>query len=364
MLTTAGGTGATHSAPQDAADRLRAETTSSPRDGGFLLLFIAVCTGLIGAGVATSFIVNPYGRFTWSYFEPRAPLVRDEKVALWRAAHDPEVVILGSSHVKKLDPLCVTALTGHTAFNFGLDGGSLDDLRAVVAIILTGPHVPRQVILGLDPGLVSSINGVSRPTMWSRALSRELDVSVEDTVNAYGEMLWSQSALFDDLAVLRRGRQRSHSRSHRADGFLETPTEDAARAAGHYDLDRNLVESSARLKPIYEAINVDPARLQILRSLLVRLHSRGVDVIGFVPPLHPSLEHTLAGNAAYRKSNAEFERAVHDLTDEQLVHLIDASLPAFGGSPNNFLDADHMDAVNTAKLVPHLYARPESCAVQ
>ncbi len=351
-----------HSTPQDAADRLLAATQSTQRDRAFLTWFAVVFIVVVFAGATASYVLNPYGHFAPTMFAPRVTLDRDQKLTLWRALPaSAEVVVIGSSHVKKLDPVCLTKLTGRRAFNFGVDGGSLDDIRAAFHIVLEAR--PAQIVLGIDPTLFASTSMVSRPSLWANEFSKYVDAGIEDHVDVLGEMLWSQSALLDDWAVLRRGRSHVRSHSFRADGFWETPKQDAELASGAYDLAKHVRSSADRLVPIYRAANVDPARVALLHATLANAKRAGVEVIAFLSPLHPSLTARLALDSSFVTTMVDLEQNLRNLDTAGLLRFVPAPLSSYG-SPADFVDADHVSARNAARLAEHLYGRRGECAVQ
>lgn len=341
-----------------------AETTGdSPRDLAFIRVFLVVVVLVVTLGGVASYLINPYGHFRTNNFAPRVPTDRDEKLSLYRAMLPaPRVVIIGSSHLKKLDPSCITRATGLSAFNFAVDGGGLDDFEAVMRIVAASP--PEQIVLGISPGLFTYVPGVPAHSMWSREFSKYIDATLEERINAVGRMLWSQAALLDDLAVVRRGRARKRSHSHRPDGLLETTGEDQQQREGRFDLEARLVPSIARLVPIYAGMNVDSRRVERLRTLLSDARRRGIDVVAFMPPLHPQLVRAIAQNRNGLAPLKDVVAIIEQLVTDGLVRSRPTTLEDFGGDPRDFLDADHMNGQNASRLLEHLVGRKGSCAVQ
>lgn len=352
------------STPQQVADGLREKTKDSSRDGAFIKTFLLAFFVVVGMGALTSYLVNPYGHFAPTRYAPRVPQDRDEKLELFRALKEvPEAVIIGSSHLKKFDPQCLSRHTNLRAFNFAVDGGGLEDVEAVMRILDERAVRPKVIVLGLSPGVFSYVTAVPIHSLWSRHFSKYVDTTLEERVNAVGTMLWSQSALLDDLAVIRRGHERNRSHRHRDDGFLDTPKEDELVHNGTFDLPGRLLPSIARLVPIFRRMNVDPARADRLRKLIERARARGSDVMLVVPPLHPALVSALRANPNELQPLRDVDAFAERLAADGIVKYRATALADFGGTENDFLDADHMNSRNTARLLDHVFGRG-LCAVQ
>ena len=349
-----------HSAPQSSADRLRESTQDEPGDKPFLRTFVLMFGGVIALGVAASLVIDPYGHFGTGLFEPRPQRDRDPKLQAFLALpRVPDIVIFGSSHVKQMQPSCVTTLTDRSAFNFGVTGGNLDDLRVLLRLF-EDRGFPEQIILGFDPALLLPATGIARPTLWSRQFSGYLDLSLDERINVLGDMLWSPAAVRDDAIVATHGRAKPQTRRLHADGFEErleiTPSPD--------QIDAKVAATIPLYFVGYAHLDVSPARLALLRDLLQRVKRHGVDVVAFLPPLHPSLETALRARSNFATTYAEVVAAAHQLETEGLLRLVASTLADFGGDPRGFIDVDHLNAANSSRLLGHLYGHPGGCAVQ
>jgi hypothetical protein len=131
----------------------REQTTAGSRRfvGGYL----AGCLGVLAAVLAFNIVVDPFA-LAGTRIVPLA-VEQDRSIKLDLLAHlkrSPEILVLGSSRSRQAEPSVLKRLTGHTAFNAGVTGGTSADeyvLTRFAADLF--PHQKRRYIWFTDLGI-------------------------------------------------------------------------------------------------------------------------------------------------------------------------------------------------------------------
>src|SRR5262245_2704545 len=118
----------------------------------FTRAFLAIFTTAMAGTAAVAILVDPLHTFGTGRIRSVLSGERDEKPESYLSrTPPPSAVVLGSSHVLKLAPTCITELTGLPAYNFAFSNASIEDLSAVVGFIRArGRAALREVIIGVD----------------------------------------------------------------------------------------------------------------------------------------------------------------------------------------------------------------------
>src|SRR3989338_5873489 len=98
----------------------------------FIIGFILAAVLLLGAIIALSVLVNPRGLFGTNKFTPLVATDRPIKLGLIKASESaPDIIILGSSRVFKIDPETIERDTKLRAFNFGVNNAKPEEFLAI-----------------------------------------------------------------------------------------------------------------------------------------------------------------------------------------------------------------------------------------
>ena len=175
-----------------------------------------------------NYFIDPYGIYGVNRLIPGLREKRFTKTALLKQAMPkPELLILGSSRVRSMDPAYALSLFKVPAYNFGVDGANPSDWYAAARYAVDGLHDPIHIIiLGVDTGSFSeSINYVYSPA-YVPELRRYLSFPLISWARTL-KNLWSPFQLQDSYRTLkewrrnaRRGRRMVLKPDVRADGFI------------------------------------------------------------------------------------------------------------------------------------------------
>ena len=98
--------------------------------------------------------------------------------------------------------------------------------------------------------------------------------------------------------------------------------------------------------------------------LLQEARDARIQVIAFIPPIHPELERAGSGGYLPIRSN-EAADTLRGLDRAGLLHYVEArDLASFGGNPAWYYDALHFMPANADRLVALLLGRQTVCAIQ
>ena len=335
----------------------------SPNDGAFLRTFLVTGAALLGLIVAVNVLVDPLGAFETGLFPSALSRDRDLKATLFRRKVLPaEVVIMGSSRVQRLDPSCLRALTTRSAFNFGVTAGSTADYLAILRFMRQTPAFQvRQILLGVEPETFQGNAGITRALNRSRALRRFItDSTLEPVPWSLGADLLGWQSL--SIAVRSIGQVVSGKRAmtmYRDDGFPA-----GLRTVPQVHSPRVQESVPSLIKRYASFPQLEPTRVAYLRTFLDEAKVAGIDVIAFIPPVHPSLSRAAEGTTLPDRT-AETVALLREFEAAGFLRYVETrDLAAFGGDSTLFTDAIHMDGENATRLLTYLVGHEGACAVQ
>ena len=321
-------------------------------------------------GTATlALLVDPLGGFGTGLLAPVVAADRDFKTTLYRRLPvPPATVVIGSSRSKTMRPACITGITGQAAFNFGVNGAVAEDYLAIFRWLMQQPHSAlHRVLLGVDPEafeeseahrpleesrvLRGLVEGTSRPKPWA-------------TIPAD---LWNTQVLVAALRSLRYavfGPPEIASTVLAPDGVQEYPRDDAELEAGRFPQQQRVEESIPGIVPRYANFpRLSPHRLDFLSTLIREAQAAQVEIVAFIPPVHPQLERATSSGDLPARSR-ELADTLKSLAGAGKLRYVETrELASFGGDSTLYYDALHFMPGNADRLVAALLGRG-SCALQ
>jgi len=280
---------------------------------------------------------------------------------LQRLKHGPQILILGDSRGRQAQPSELRRLTGHSAFNAAVTGGSAPDAYVMVRFAAARfPQQKRRYIWFTDNGLASS---VVEPQLAQDQRARQYLRSVPgfglDDVKTYlGTDATKASWRVFDKCVL--GVCRSPIQYH-VDGSLTTRSlrhlpEDAKSLSKAVDAKLGAVrsqhESFAEARKEIEA----PGRLVYLDRMLAFMNTRGEVPVIVLNPIYPSVfaAQEKQGFPAYRATLWKLER-LHRRFRFVVVDCEDSR--NWGGNAHDWSNATHVNRKNMRRELAYIVAR-------
>lgn len=298
----------------------------------------------------------------------------------------PDVLVLGSSRSMKVDPAEIERVSGATAFNGAVSGGTTQDmyLYARYADELWGrdgeyPHLVIGVVndvfrytgtAALDPRLRRFLPRgqqerdaleVARQLLQLKTLEAAARavrrVVARDGVGAL--LRPEHGADRIDARFTLPGRQKGNQREHLdprgMQGFDPGANYSKPLAERVETQMRTFVERSYEADPGYEGI--DERGLELLVRTIRLANSHGDVPTLWVTPYHPAARELLPDE--HDERDARFRAAIRELQRDSSLRFtfVDLDdLDSFGGDPREFHDGIHMTEANTARVAAHLHA--------
>lgn len=321
------------------------------------LSFFGMLCGALLTVAAITLWVDPLGivRGDAARTVSEEPLYRSWKVELLAGLRKPpQVLLLGSSTMRDIDPQHVRRLTAQRAFNASVSGGSPIDSYALAAYAAerfpgSFPHV----VMGIDVDVTFRDLDPSPALLRDPALARQF--SIRERARIAGSvyrpyMTWGTLR----TALRARGTE---------PGRLERPAHEVFRADGyrlwdpyrHTALRRRLPRETAR----YESNIYRSGEFRVLSRSSKHYVERVIGLAnehGDVPtlvlmPVHPWAQQRLAPYG-WRAHRAQVLAYLQQLASEGSVHVVDMSdIATFGGTPVDFRDNVHLTEPNARRLV-------------
>jgi hypothetical protein len=272
----------------------------------------------------------------------------------------PQILILGDSRGRQAEPSFLKRLTGLTAFNAAVTGGSAPDAYAFVRFAADRfPHRKRRYVWFTDIGLAS---GVVEPQLAQDPRARRYlpDASrfgVGDIKTYLSTDATKTSWRVFEKCVL--GTCRSPIRYH-ADGSL-------TNQSLHYlpehakSLSRSIAGRLAEVRANHETLAqwrqdlADPRRFSYLRRMLAFVNRRGEVPVIVLNPIYPSVL------AAHEKDGFPGQRAtmekvaqLHERFRFVLVNCEDSR--TWGGTKTDWSNASHVNRSNMRRELRYIVA--------
>ncbi len=289
-------------------------------------------------------MVNPAGFYPTRF---AAPITANDAVhkleLLRRVKQKPLVIILGSSKSMRLSPRTVERLTGWPSFNAATSAAVPNDMLQMARSAFAQGIAPQLLLVGVD---VEMFHNGNRPTahLPSLRLRAEALLSIDQAQES-----------FRSLRYMATNSYPPPRRVFDPDGGLREPVLEEEIRRGVPVFARDLPAMITAYDLMWKTYTgLSPSETAALAELLRSSRDRGIRVVVFLTPTHPSLEQALL-HRGYRQRKAEVEDMVRRLCAESRARYLDLSTTqAFGGDVHDFYDGMHVGEDNAALIVRRL----------
>lgn len=247
----------------------------------------------------------------------------------------PQLVVIGSSRSRRAEPTYLKSLTGLTAFNAGVRGGTAADAYVITRYLADcAPIGHRRYLWFVDAGLATS--GIPP------------ELAADPRSHAYLGLTPSTPPscrpLYPPSAI------------HNPDGsytaaYKKILPEHAADLAAEVD---RLVKS---VRTNHGALNAapDPKRYVWFERTLAFMNRHGSEPVIVFNPIQPRVLAALRANGfPARKLSADYLRQLHGRYRFVVVDAED--IYRWGGRANDFWEATHIDFANMQRLLRYVVA--------
>lgn len=324
---------------------------------GFLGSFLAA----LAAVLAFNVVVDPFALAGTGLVPTAVEPDRSIKLDLLQhLKHGPQLLILGDSRGRQAEPSQLHRLTGRTAFNAAVTGGSAPEAYVFVRFAAARfPHQRRGYIWFTDVGLAS---GIVQPQLAqdprARRYVRGPGFGLADVKTYLSTTATGTSWRVFDKCVLAR----CHSRiAYNPDGSLTGRSlrylPEHARSLGR-SIAKRLNEVRAHHTSLSQwRRDLDaPGRFVYLRRMLAFMNRRGEVPVIVLNPIYPTVLATL------KRQGFPGQRA----TDEKLAQLHRhyrfvvvncEDIRTWGGTRTGWSNASHVDRANMRRELRYIVAR-------
>jgi hypothetical protein len=314
-------------------------------------------------------LVNPEGDFRDGLLPPIVVDARAWKMSELRAGGDVrkyDAIVLGSSRSMQLGRE-IDARYGVHTFNFAVDSARAEDYLAIYHWAKRIGMAPRVLALGLDlealddadqPDERYSRNAELVGALGERDPAAAAIDALANTVGSYKRMFstWYVADAARSVSVHLAPSLPPEIEAIGDDGVLRYPRWDAQRAAGTFDLGREI----APCIPLYierfrDMHALSTWRMGLLEQLLREARDDGVTVVVWLTPLHAQTIERLSSSTGYAPLTDLAKNAVGTLATRYGARFRDLSDPAsFGATAEGWYDCAHLDQTNLVRLVQAL----------
>ena len=273
-------------------------------------------------------------------------------------------LILGSSRSMKLDPKELASRLGVRFFNFSVDSARAEDLLAIYRWVRRQGVTPHYLVVGLDVEALHDGEAYDTRLQENSELLAALRSDVR-SAGPFARFVRSASrykamftaAYVEDLTRSVAGcRRRSSTKQALTeldpDGYLHYVKLERERAAGTFDLDRQISDSLEGYVLRFRSMrDLSPSRRQDLEQLIHEAKADGAVVKVWITALHPRTARYLGERTAYVELLSRTRELLARLRDTWGIDAYDYSAPErFAGSLSAWYDSGHIDEKN-AELV-------------
>jgi len=272
---------------------------------------------------------------------------------------NPQVLVLGNSRGRSAEPAVLHRLTGHTAFNAAVTGGSAPDAYVFVRFAADRfPHQRRRYIWFTDVGLAS---GIVLPQLAQDPRARRyLPGGFGFGLGDVGSYL-STEATAASWRVFRKcvlGSCRSHIH-YAADGSLTSRSlHSLPEHAG------SLQKAVAAARAPHETLAqwrrdlADPSRLVYFERVLAFMNRRGEVPVIVLNPIYPTVLAALKSQGfPGRRATLEKVAQLHKRFRFVLVDCED--IRRWGGTASDWFNATHVNRANMRRELLYIVARSD-----
>jgi hypothetical protein len=292
------------------------------------------------AVVAVSVVAGPPVASGVHAASPSTPTDRSAKLDLIeQLKHGPEILILGDSRGRQAEPSFLQRLTGHSAFNAAVTGGSAPD--AWVFTRYTAdlfPHQRRRYVWFVSDGLATNI----------------IDPLVE--TDPRSQRYLAEVASY--LSPLKISAPLPMDTRYHADGSIAdwNPTYSPRRAAKLAAEAAQLIAQIRAHPPV--ATPLDPARFHLFEHLLAYMNGLGSRPVIVFNPIYPTVLAELEkyGNPVLT-SSLEYLNGLQGRYDFVVVNCEDSR--KWGGTDYDWTNPTHVGRANMRRMLRYIVAHSD-----
>lgn len=340
-----------------------AETAeASPRRfvGGFLGSFFAV----LAVVLAFNIVIDPLALAGTGVVPTAVEPDRSIKLDLLQhLRHGPQILILGDSRGRQAQPSQLRRLTGRTAFNAAVTGGSAPEAYVFVRFAADlFPHQKRRYIWFTDIGLAS---GIVQPQLAQDPRARRYLPGVPrfglgDVKTYLSTDATKESWRVFDKCVLGVCRSPIH---YHADGSL---TNQSLRYLPEHakSLRKAVAARLALVRAHRETLAkarrelADPSRFSYLDRMLAFMNRRGEVPVIVLNPIYPSVLAAQESNGfPARRATLEKLAQLHKRFRFVLVDCEDIRI--WGGTKTDWSNASHVNRANMRRELSYIVAHSD-----
>ncbi len=323
--------------------------------GSLVLLYLGV-----------TLLVDPRCHFGTSIFPCLTLDSRRDKMRLFAEYNrlaPIEGLILGSSRSMKLSCAELQKSTGLRWFNFSVDSARTEDYLAIYRWTRASDAKLKALVIGLDVEALHDLNELDDRLKSNPALMAVLDDARPSVYSRTSDFLGLMKTVFsryfaqDVLRSVRAAFVRlPASSTFDSDGFLHYIQWEDERAAGTFDLRKNLEKSRAEYRQRFiEMQGLSVRRRAHVERLIKEVQQDNVQVVLWITPVHTDLAAFLDRTTGYSKRLEETRLFAVRLQVEYGLPVLDFSTPStFGATDAGWYDGGHMDEDNALLVVDRL----------
>lgn len=328
--------------------------------GKFVAAMLATCFGLLAAVFVLNVLVDPFAIAGSGLLPTAVEADRSVKLNLIQnLSRNPQIVILGSSRARQAEPSFLQRITGDTAFNAAVTGGTAADAWVMTRYLTDRfPHEKRGYLWFVDSGVAT--NGINPQLEEDPRAKRYLaGKSLNFTLADVGTYIGSQATIASWRVIKScvidtcKGRLR-----YLPDGAIAQPTlrylPEHARS-----LKRSVAAlvASVRAHPA-RAGRINPRRYAYFERTIAFMNAHGARPVIVLNPIHPEVLAELRKQGfARRKAALAYLRALHRRLDFVVVDAQD--IRRWGGSPRDFTNATHVSRINMRRLLRYIVSHSD-----
>ena len=335
-----------------------AHLVQGPRAGRFVVSILLGLVVLLGGATSLNAVVDPYGLLGTHVFPTAVEEDRRAKLDLIdRLSSPPELVVLGNSRARQADPAFLEELTGlRHGFNAAVTDGRAADTWAFLRYLDHRPLPGRAYVWFVDQWLGDdTVNPVTRADARTSPFvgGRAAPARTAGTLREYASIDAVEASARVIRACVEHGGCPSGTHFEANGSFVRRYRVAATPAFLRRSIANQLPGASKRPRsPTFASYWRSLGRF---RQILGWMNDHGSTPVLVVDPIHPTLL------AAYERWG--FPRRQRGLRALALLHrryrfvVVDTTeLSSFGGSPDGFTDARHLDERNMQKVLRHVVA--------
>jgi hypothetical protein len=274
----------------------------------------------------------------------------------------------------KLRPVDLEGRLGLPFFNFAVDNGRVEDYLAVYRWVRQQGVRPRLLVIGLD---LEALHNADVPDprllacrpMWSQ-IRRELAPHLD--WRQRGRRAWGAQArtlnpqygadlMRSVRLALGPGKGMPARMSFERDGYLRSPLVEEQRAAGRFDLEAAIAQSTEEYTVRFaDMTGLSAWRRAMLEELITEAQGDGADARVWLTAIHPRTAEQLAQRTSYGRLLVSAREYLETVGRQCRVPTFDFSEPGrFGGNLEDWYDGGHIDARNAELVVAKLAGAPQ-----